>query len=137
MAMKITREILESHLNCKFKGHLQLAGESGTKSDYEAMTEAASRASREAALAKLAAGCGHRGEALTAAILKLFFRTATRSNPLTMSELNASAQGAGSPPQLFWPLTRENTWMAMMLASRATPEKLAPLPAAIPATCVP
>ena len=31
----ITREILESYLNCKLKGHLKLKGEQGTKSDYE------------------------------------------------------------------------------------------------------
>ena len=41
MATKITRDIIESYLNCKTKGHLKLAGETGTKSDYEAMTEAA------------------------------------------------------------------------------------------------
>ena len=33
----ITREILEGYLNCKYKGHLKLKGEQGTKSDYEAM----------------------------------------------------------------------------------------------------
>ena len=49
--MKITNEILEAYLNCKTKGHLKLVGETGTKSDYEAMTEAASRASREVSLA--------------------------------------------------------------------------------------
>ena len=42
MATKITRDIIESYLNCKYKGHLKLAGESGTQSDYEAMTTAAS-----------------------------------------------------------------------------------------------
>ena len=61
-------------LNCKTKGRLKLAGEAGTKSDYEAMTEAASRASREAALAKLVARYGEgdacRGTAITDATLK-------------------------------------------------------------------
>jgi len=33
----ITREVLEGYLNCKYKGHLKLKGEQGTKSDYEAM----------------------------------------------------------------------------------------------------
>ena len=42
--MKITNEILEGYLNCKTKGHLKLAGEGGTKSDYEAMTTAAKAA---------------------------------------------------------------------------------------------
>ena len=37
--MKITNEVLEGYLNCKTKGHLKLAGETGTKSDYEAMTD--------------------------------------------------------------------------------------------------
>jgi hypothetical protein len=55
MATKITRDIIESFLNCKLKGHLKLAGESGTKADYEAMTAAARQASREQAIAKLIA----------------------------------------------------------------------------------
>jgi hypothetical protein len=46
MATKITRDIVESYLNCKYKGHLKLAGDSGTRSDYEAMTAAAKQASR-------------------------------------------------------------------------------------------
>ena len=33
----ITREVLEGYLNCKYKGHLKLKGEQGTKSAYEAM----------------------------------------------------------------------------------------------------
>ena len=74
MAMKITNEVLEAHLNCKSKGHLKLAGEVGTRSDYEAMTTAARAASREQALAKLVArfgeGAACRGTAVTAATLK-------------------------------------------------------------------
>ena len=35
MARKITREVLESYLICKYKGYLKLAGEQGTKCDYE------------------------------------------------------------------------------------------------------
>ena len=72
--MKITNEILEAYLNCKTKGHLKLVGETGTKSDYEAMTEAASRASRELSLAGIVArygeGNAYRGTAITAAMLK-------------------------------------------------------------------
>jgi hypothetical protein len=52
MPTKITREIIESFLNCKYKGHLKHAGENGRRSDYEAMTAAARQASREEALAK-------------------------------------------------------------------------------------
>src|SRR5262245_4095265 len=72
--MKITNEILEAYLNCKTKGHLKLVGETGTKSDYEAMTAAASRASRELSLAGIVArygeGNAYRGTTITAATLK-------------------------------------------------------------------
>lgn len=37
MTKKITRDILESYLHCKLKGHLKLTGQQGTKSDYEAL----------------------------------------------------------------------------------------------------
>src|SRR5262245_16709096 len=40
MATKITREVLESFLNCKYKGHLKLAGQEGTRSDYEQLLAA-------------------------------------------------------------------------------------------------
>src|SRR5262245_46681833 len=74
MATKISREIIESFLNCKYKGHLKLTGESGTTSDYEAMTTAARASSREQALTRLAARFGEeadgRGAVVTAALLK-------------------------------------------------------------------
>src|SRR4051812_48307450 len=74
MTTKITRDIIESYLNCKYKGHLKLAGESGTQSDYETMTTAARQASREEAVAKLAARFGEGDTcpemAVTAATLK-------------------------------------------------------------------
>ena len=35
MAMKITADILESYLQCKYKAHLKLANEQGIKSEYE------------------------------------------------------------------------------------------------------
>ena len=38
MANKITKEVLESFLNCKTKAHLKLAGQQGIKSDYEALS---------------------------------------------------------------------------------------------------
>jgi predicted RecB family nuclease len=74
MATRITRDIIESYLSCKYKGHLKLAGESSIKSDYEAMTTAARQASREAAVANLVSRFGE-GEAcpgvpVTAATLK-------------------------------------------------------------------
>jgi predicted RecB family nuclease len=72
--MKITNEVLEAHLNCKFKGHLKLAGEVGTKSDYEAMTTAARAASREQAITKLVARFGEgspcRETTVTVAVLR-------------------------------------------------------------------
>src|SRR6185369_3904503 len=37
MATKITSDVLESYLHCKFKGYLMLAGRQGTKCDFEAM----------------------------------------------------------------------------------------------------
>jgi predicted RecB family nuclease len=35
MAKKITKDVLESYLNCKYKAHLKLLGQEGAKSDYE------------------------------------------------------------------------------------------------------
>lgn len=35
MAMKITNDVLESHLKCRYKGYLKLAGEHGRPSDSE------------------------------------------------------------------------------------------------------
>jgi predicted RecB family nuclease len=35
MTTKITQDVIESYLNCKYKGHLKLAGQDGTRSDYE------------------------------------------------------------------------------------------------------
>jgi predicted RecB family nuclease len=37
MATKITSDVLESYLHCKFKGYLKLAAQQGTKCDFEAM----------------------------------------------------------------------------------------------------
>jgi predicted RecB family nuclease len=74
MVTKITGEIIESYLNCKYKGHLKLTGERGTQSDYEAMTTAVRASSREQALARLVAcfgdGDGCRGLTITVAVLK-------------------------------------------------------------------
>src|SRR5581483_2295756 len=74
MATKITRDTIESYLNCKTKGYLKLVGEPGTRSDYEAMTTAERATSREQALTGLVARFGEgeacRGIAITAAILK-------------------------------------------------------------------
>src|SRR4051794_19123113 len=37
MAAKITRDTLESYLNCKYKAYLKLAGQQGSRSDYETL----------------------------------------------------------------------------------------------------
>jgi hypothetical protein len=37
MATKITSDVLESYLHCKFKGYLKLAAQQGTKCDFEAV----------------------------------------------------------------------------------------------------
>ncbi len=70
MATKITRDIIESYLNCKYKGHLKLAGESGTPSDYETMTTTARASSREQAVTGLVArfGEGDTGRGTTVAV---------------------------------------------------------------------
>jgi hypothetical protein len=74
VATKITRDIVESYLNCKYKGYLKLIGQRGTSSDYEAMTTAARASSREQALARLVARFGEgdvcQGAAVTAAAVK-------------------------------------------------------------------
>ena len=74
MATKITRNVIESYLNCKYKGHLKLAGENGTPSDYETMTTGARTSSREQAITRLVTRFGEgntcRGTTLTATILK-------------------------------------------------------------------
>jgi predicted RecB family nuclease len=38
MVMRITSEILEAYLSCKYKGHLKQGGQQGSRSDYEAMS---------------------------------------------------------------------------------------------------
>jgi predicted RecB family nuclease len=68
MAAKITRDVLEAHLNCKYKGRLQLDGEEGRKSDYEVMTTDVRRQLRARVVADLLARQGG-GETWQGAIL--------------------------------------------------------------------
>jgi predicted RecB family nuclease len=74
MAIKITQDIVESYLSCKYKGHLKLTQENGTISDYEAMVTAARAASRGQALAWLVVRFGEADTpqvtAVTADLLK-------------------------------------------------------------------
>jgi predicted RecB family nuclease len=37
MTARITSDVLEGYLNCKYKAHLKLAGQRGTRSDYEGL----------------------------------------------------------------------------------------------------
>jgi predicted RecB family nuclease len=55
MATKITREILEAFLNCKFKAHLKLIGQDGIRSDYEAMMAEIRQEVRQKAINKILA----------------------------------------------------------------------------------
>ncbi len=49
MATKLTSEVVESYLNCKFKAHLKLAAQAGTKSEFEILLlEARDRVKRKA-----------------------------------------------------------------------------------------
>src|SRR5881392_3708723 len=53
MPSKITREILESYLTCRYKGSLQLAGERGVASDYDLLLRESRDRVRKNAAAKL------------------------------------------------------------------------------------
>src|SRR5262249_51387770 len=74
MATKITRDIIESYLNCKYKGHLKRAGERGTPSEYETMTTAARQLARDQAVTSLVARFAEsragRGRTVSAAVLR-------------------------------------------------------------------
>jgi len=55
MATKITRDMIESFLRCKYKGHLKLAGQQGTRSDYELLQAELRDAVRQQATNKILA----------------------------------------------------------------------------------
>ena len=55
MATKITREVLESHLRCKTKAFLKLAGQQGQVSDYESLLVADRHEVRRQAIERLLA----------------------------------------------------------------------------------
>src|ERR1051325_11013857 len=77
MAAKITRDILESYLHCKYKGHLKLTGQQGTKCDYETLLTEMRADVRLAAIDKILAL--HPGEEIP------------RNVPLTTSALQQGA----------------------------------------------
>src|SRR5436853_376864 len=74
MAAKITRDVLESYLKCRYKGHLKLAGEKGRQADYEVLLREARDRLRPAATAWLLARYEEavvlRGIDVTPALLK-------------------------------------------------------------------
>jgi predicted RecB family nuclease len=53
MAAKITHDIIESYLSCKYKGHLKLAGQQGKKADYELLLAESREAVKHQATDKL------------------------------------------------------------------------------------
>src|SRR5262245_31250478 len=74
MAIKITRDILESYLHCRYKAFLKVTGQEGVRSNYEALSvsvrdEARLRAT-ETILARHKEGEVARNIVLTAASLK-------------------------------------------------------------------
>src|SRR6266404_6443063 len=77
MTIKITRDVLESYLNCKYKGHLKLTGQQGTKCDYESLLTEMRAEVRLAAIDKILAH--HAGEEIP------------RNIPLTISALKQGA----------------------------------------------
>src|SRR5438445_494166 len=60
MVAKITRDVLESYFNCKYKGRLKLAGEAGQKSDCESMVTTIGREMRAQGIEQLLAREGER-----------------------------------------------------------------------------
>jgi predicted RecB family nuclease len=77
MTTKITRDVLESYLNCKYKGHLKLTSQQGSKSDYETLLTEMRAEVRLAAIDKIFAR--HPGEEIP------------RNIPLTTSALKQGA----------------------------------------------
>jgi predicted RecB family nuclease len=56
---KITADVLASHLRCKYKGYLQLAGENGVKSEYETRVATIGQGFRQKVIHTLLAGKGN------------------------------------------------------------------------------
>ena len=55
MAAKVTRDVLESYLNCKTKAYLRLAGQQGSVSDYESLLVVNRQEVRQTAIDKILA----------------------------------------------------------------------------------
>src|SRR4051794_30162429 len=74
MARRLTREILEAHLHCRYKGHLYWAGEQAEPADYEVLSAGIRTAVRQQVIDRIAARQPSaevvREVPLTAAVLK-------------------------------------------------------------------
>src|SRR4051812_28415111 len=74
MARRLTREILEAHLNCRYKGHLYWAGEKDEPADYEVLSAGLRAYVRRQVIGRIAARQTAAGVVLeaplTAAVLK-------------------------------------------------------------------
>jgi predicted RecB family nuclease len=74
MAIKITRDVVEAYLNCKYKAHLTLAGQRGVISNYESwLSETRKRVSHigtNTLVAQCKDGEVLRGVVLTSSVLK-------------------------------------------------------------------
>jgi predicted RecB family nuclease len=77
MSTKITRDVLESHLNCRYKSHLKLAGQQGNKAEYEVLLTEFAADVRLQAIDKILSG--HEGGEVP------------RNIPLTVSALQQGA----------------------------------------------
>ena len=53
MTMKITQDVIESYLHCRYKSYLKLAGEQGSLSDYEQFMRESRERVRLAGIKKL------------------------------------------------------------------------------------
>ena len=75
MTTKITRNIIEAFLNCKYEGHLKLTGQKGVQSDYQTLLATSRDAVRRSAFDRISAGHAggedvQQGIALTPTALK-------------------------------------------------------------------
>jgi predicted RecB family nuclease len=96
MTTRLTRDILESFLTCKFKGHLKLIEQQGTKSDYDLLLAAGIVEVRRRAVERILARCEQdtvvRSVALTPSILRrgpLFILDATLGNDALSFDFDA------------------------------------------------
>jgi hypothetical protein len=74
MARRLTREILDAHLHCRYKGHLKRAGEQAAPSDHQVLAAELRVDVRQRALDRIAthepAAAVVRDAPLTAAVLR-------------------------------------------------------------------